>query len=90
VLAEPDIGQRLADPFGPLPGGSDLEPVERLAHQLLDLPGRVERGERVLVDELKVAPDRAQRLGRATGELLAAERIVSLSILSGSLIEILP
>lgn len=74
MLAEPDVGQRLADPLGPLLGGSDLEPVERLAHQLFDLPGRIERGEWVLVDELKVAPHRAQRLGRATSELLAADR----------------
>ncbi len=41
MLAEPDIGQRLRGPARPAPWGSDLEPVEGLAHQLLDLPGRV-------------------------------------------------
>jgi hypothetical protein len=42
LLAEPDIGQRLANPLDLLFTGPDPETVERLAHQLFDLPGRIE------------------------------------------------
>src|SRR5579871_2068009 len=60
MLAEPDISQRPVDAFVALPACADLEPVERLADQLPDLPGRVERGKWILIDELKVAPGCAQ------------------------------
>jgi hypothetical protein len=49
------IGQGLPDRFDPLLAGSNLEPVERLAHQPFDGPCQVERGQRILVDELQMA-----------------------------------
>jgi hypothetical protein len=73
VLARVDRRERRAHPLRALAAVADPEPVERLAHQALDPSRGVERGERVLVDELEVAADAAQRVGRPAVQLLAGD-----------------
>ncbi len=77
MVAQTDIGKRFAHLCPPLGIRSDLEPVERFSHQVFHLPARIQRGERVLVDELEMAPDRSERGLGSAGKLLAGHRDIA-------------
>jgi hypothetical protein len=76
----------LVDAFGPQPDpreqplhafasfiGGDAEIAQRLGDDLASLQTRIQRGIRILEDDLQVAPVLAHRLGREAGQFLALE-----------------
>ena len=60
LAAEPDGRECIGDRGRPLLAVADSIAIQRLAHDLLHAPRGIQRGERVLVDELEMTTDAAE------------------------------
>src|SRR6185369_6855870 len=73
VGIETDQAQKLGDARGPLAAVADAVDLERLGQDGADGVARVERAERVLEDDLHVAPPPRQRAPVELEDILARE-----------------
>ena len=74
IRIEPDRAEHVAHPALPLGPVGDTGDDQRLGHDVADAPARIERGDRILKNELQAPPQQAQRLAAHVREIPAFEQ----------------